>query len=206
MCRVLSNFIQACLVKEDSVLEPSGVVIQSVFTGRPRGRSGRVSQLKLRDPRESLIAPSVKGPIWFTEDGRPATRRTFQHIWRGLTNRLELTPRKHNNKGTRYGYHPHETRDLASSIWTVSGANEKVCEFLMGHPKLIDSNLYKKFWKTHPQFVVDEYRKALPHLNLISQKPTPNHEDRERMKQLEEVAKMKSTVNALSRELEVMNK
>lgn len=38
MYRVLSNFIRACLTKEDSMLEPSGVVIQNVFTGRPRGR------------------------------------------------------------------------------------------------------------------------------------------------------------------------
>lgn len=39
MCRVLSNFVEACLVKEDSVLDPSGVVFQSVFLGRPRGPS-----------------------------------------------------------------------------------------------------------------------------------------------------------------------
>jgi len=112
--------------------------------------------------------PSKNGPIWLTEKGIPVSRKCMQNIWRSLTNRLELTPRKHNNRGTRYGYHSHETRDLASSVWTVSGANEKVCEFLMGHLKQIDSNLYKKFWKTHPQFVVDEYRKALPYLNLIS--------------------------------------
>jgi len=150
---------------------------------------------------EKYGEPPKAGPMWFTEVGDPVRRVTFKGVWRGLTNRLELTPRKHNNPGTRYGYNSHDTRDLASSIWTVSGANEKVCEFLMGHPKLIDPNLYKRFWKTHPQFVVDEYRKALPHLNLISSGvEVKKHQDELKALQ-EDMADMKIALDALTQDV-----
>jgi len=146
--------------------------------------------------------PPSRGPIWWTKDGGPVTRKTFGEIWRGLTNRLELTPRKHNERGTRYGYNSHETRDLASSAWTVSGANEKVCEFLMGHVKQIDANLYKKFWKTHPQFVIDEYRKALPHLNLISGEAA-SKQQQDKVRALEErIAYIESVIAKSNREVD----
>jgi len=42
MCRVLGDFIKAALVREDSLLEPGSVFIQSFYTGKPRGPSEKI--------------------------------------------------------------------------------------------------------------------------------------------------------------------
>jgi len=41
-CRAISDFIRSCLVKEDNLLEPGSVVIESHFYGRPRGPSEKI--------------------------------------------------------------------------------------------------------------------------------------------------------------------
>jgi len=41
-CRVLSDFVRACLVKEGSLLEPGSITIESHFYGRPRGPSEKI--------------------------------------------------------------------------------------------------------------------------------------------------------------------
>ena len=41
-CRVLSDFVRACLVREDGLLEPGSITIQSHFYGKPRGPSEKI--------------------------------------------------------------------------------------------------------------------------------------------------------------------
>jgi transposase-like protein len=71
----------------------------------------------------------------------------------------------------RYGVNPHEIRDLMRSRWQVSGADPVVCEFMMGHLKQIDPNLYNKFMKYEPWYPLQEYQRALPWLNVLSEDP-----------------------------------
>jgi len=42
VCRVLSDFVRACLVKEDGLLEPGSITIESHFYGKPRGPSEKI--------------------------------------------------------------------------------------------------------------------------------------------------------------------
>jgi len=69
----------------------------------------------------------------------------------------------------RYGVNPHEMRDLMKSRWHVSGADLAVCDFMMQHE--IDPNLYDKFMKLEPWYPIQEYRKALVWLNVLSCEP-----------------------------------
>jgi len=69
----------------------------------------------------------------------------------------------------RYGVNPHEIRDLFRSRWHVSKADGDTAEFMMGHD--IDPNKYKKFMDLEPWFTVQEYRKALKWLNVLSDEP-----------------------------------
>jgi transposase-like protein len=70
---------------------------------------------------------------------------------------------------TRYGVNPHEIRDLMRSRWHVSEADPLVAEHMMGHT--IDRNHYNKFMQYEPWYPIQEYRKALSHLNVLSEEP-----------------------------------
>jgi len=95
----------------------------------------------------------------------------------------------------RYGVSPHEIRDLTRSRWQVSGADPLVAEFLMGHD--IDPNAYNKFMKYEPWYLVQEYRKALPWLNIMSQNPSKV----DRFKIDNEIESNKIEINLLRQEL-----
>jgi len=84
--------------------------------------------------------------------------------WLGWASELKV-----NYTNVRYGVNPHEIRDLMRSRWQVSGADPLVAEFMMGHD--VDLNHYNKFMAYEPQYCVQEYRKALPWLNVLSQDP-----------------------------------
>lgn len=72
-------------------------------------------------------------------------------------------------RNVRYGISPHEMRDLFRSCWETSPAKGVVAEFFMGHA--IDPNNYNKFFKTDPDWVESQYKKAVPWLNIISEDP-----------------------------------
>ena len=95
----------------------------------------------------------------------------------------------------RYGISPHEIRDLTRSRWQVSGADPLVAEFLMGHD--IDPNAYNKFMKYEPWYLVQEYRKALPWLNVTSQNPSKV----DRFKIDDEIESHRVEINLLRKEL-----
>lgn len=101
---------------------------------------------------------------------------------------------KLNLTNIRYGVNPHEIRDLMRSRWGPSGAKLVVAEFIMGHN--IDPNEYHKMEYT-PTYPIQEYRKALPWLNVLS--CDPNKVDRTEVDSKLEASEAK--VDVLSREL-----
>ena len=75
-----------------------------------------------------------------------------------------------------------------------------MAEFFLGHD--IDSNHYNKFMKYEPWYPVQEYRKALPWLNVLSE--DPRKVDRTLTDGKLEASEAK--VDALSRQLADMRK
>jgi len=71
----------------------------------------------------------------------------------------------------RYGVNPHEIRDLMRSRWGSSGADEKVAEFMMEHDEQVDPNEYLDWTKYQLKYPMQQYRKALPWLNVLSEDP-----------------------------------
>jgi len=102
--------------------------------------------------------------------------------------------------GVRYGVNPHEIRDLMRSRWQVSGADSVVCEFFMGHE--VDPNFYNKFWKYEPWYPIQEYRKALRWLNILSEEP----DKLSRTEVEEQLEASKTEVDVLSKEVAVMKR
>jgi hypothetical protein len=80
-----------------------------------------------------------------------------------FANQIDFLPHQ------RYGANPHEMRDVFRSEWHLSRADPDVAEFIMGHD--IDKNRYDKIMTLHLEYAEDEYRKALPFLNILSEDP-----------------------------------
>jgi len=104
--------------------------------------------------------------VWIGKYGEPIERKGYYKAFNELTKRIGLVPKKRGPIGSRYGYNPHEMRDLARSLWHQSGADRDVAEFIMGHN--VDPLKYDKIYTLDPNWVKEQYRKALPYLNIIS--------------------------------------
>jgi hypothetical protein len=83
---------------------------------------------------------------------------------------------------TRYGINSHELRDIFRTEWQLSTANPICAEFFMGHD--IDPNHYNKIMKLHPEWAEEQYAKAEPFLNIVSEDPRKVGLDR--VRELEE--------------------
>ena len=82
----------------------------------------------------------------------------------------------------RYGVNSHELRDIFRTEWQMSQAEPVCAEFFMGHD--IDPNHYNKIMKMHPEWAEEQYAKAEPFLNIVSEDPRKVSLDR--VRQLEE--------------------
>ena len=103
----------------------------------------------------------------------------------------------------RYGVNPHEMRDLMKSRWHVSGADISVWEFMAQHE--VDPNLYDKFMKLEPWYPLQEYKKALVWLNVLSSEPdkVSKSEIDSRIEERDaEVEVLRREVSRLSREVD----
>ena len=139
--------------------------------------------------RESLkqFIDELRGPIrdseaiWYTKYGEPMRRRSFFTDFRYLTVRVGLfSP---DMKGKEYAYGGHETRDIVRSLWHRSKADRDCAEFMMGH--VVDKNKYDKIYKLDPAWVEDEYRLALPHIDILNQQEKVPEKVQERISKLE---------------------
>mgnify|MGYP001033631477 CR=1 FL=1 len=114
----------------------------------------------------------VRGPvrqgeaIWNTKLGEPMKAKSFAAIFKQLTWRVGLVPPHLVGREKRHGYGGHETRDIARSLWHRSKADRDCVEFMMGH--VVDKNKYDKIYKLDPGWVEDEYRLALPHIDILA--------------------------------------
>lgn len=77
------------------------------------------------------------------------------------------------SRGTsiRYGVNPHEMRDLARTRIEEAGVKKSAVEYWLGHTKQVDPNEYLSYRKYGLKLLAQEYRKALPFLNILSEEP-----------------------------------
>jgi hypothetical protein len=153
--------------------------------------------------------PEPNGPIWkkFTN-----TNTIIQSMLR-QARKLGYIP-KHQHKpydtGVRYGFNPHEMRDVAKSLWHESGSDLLVCDFMMGH--IVDALGYDKIFTLSPNYAVKEFKKAEPYLNIISGKrmsPVDESDLEQRLKELgrrneAQADRMKKMEEEVGRLLEIM--
>jgi hypothetical protein len=139
--------------------------------------------------------PKKDEPIWmYRNTQRPVSKIGFSFAWIALCRKAGLIPKEHTtDRRTRYGFNPHNTRDLTiSTLNTVAGLNPKAIEFWAGHD--IDPLGYNQFYSTSPQYVEDQYRLAMPYLNLLS---GTTADPQETGKLRDKVAELETAVKAL---------
>ena len=125
-----------------------------------------------RDARKALGAYLEErgrepGAIFQNQRGNPVQVQNINIYLRRHFRRLgSLRSQGGNGPGARYGKHPHELRDLFRTRWHLSGANALVAEFFMGHR--VDPLGYNKAMRNR-EYVVSEYMKAEPWLNVLSE-------------------------------------
>lgn len=111
--------------------------------------------------------PEEREAIFVNPMGRPVTRFALRRYWLKLLFRLKIITKKEGGtRGTRYGCGLHELRDNFRTLWSQSGANPDIGEFFMGH--IIDEYGYNQVYREY-EYVVEEYRKALHFLNVVSE-------------------------------------
>jgi len=139
--------------------------------------------------------------VWMDKFNQPLTRTAFYRTFFRLGKRVGYVPSKVGNRGSRYGFNPHEMRDIARSLWHQSGADRDVAEFMMGHT--VDPLRYDKIYTLDPTWVQDEYRKALPYLNILTGKTAADKKHIEELKtvkeQLLEMQKIITEIQASNR-------
>jgi len=116
--------------------------------------------------------PTAGEPVWSSEQTKQGvTKALFNQAWLALLRKAKLIPKPLGKRSTRYGFGVHNSRDLAISLLsTVPNLKEFVVEFWVGHD--IDPNHYRDLHNLQPQFAMDQYRLAEPHLNILSHNPT----------------------------------
>jgi integrase len=103
---------------------------------------------------------SAETAIFIDQYGYPVSKLAIYLNWSAHTKKAGV------NKGKGYtGKNLHEIRDTFRTLFEKSPAEKSVGEFLMGH--VIDPLGYNKAHQDQ-SWVMKEYRKALPFLNILS--------------------------------------
>ena len=100
--------------------------------------------------------------------GKPLTQHGF---FRSHSRRLRNLHyiNGYGTHASRYGYNPHELRDLARSILEKARSkdfNTNSVEYWMGHT--VDPQFYNKIWKLDADYNLNQYRIAEKYLNILS--------------------------------------
>jgi len=142
--------------------------------------------------------PGPGEPVWvYSYNRKPIRTGGFEAAWLRLLRRARLIPRQPSKKHTtRYGYNAHNTRDLAISLLeTVPGLNPNCAQFWAGHE--IDPLGYNQFYNVKPEYVEEQYRLALPYLNIISGAKNPEQSRKEIEEMRGELKELKFAIRML---------
>ncbi len=123
--------------------------------------------------------------IFVSRVGTPLNYDSLATYWMGRLRDLGLVTKDKSIdlKRERTGKNLHEMRDVFRTRWHISGADPLCAEFQMGHT--IDALGYNKFMDYH-DYTAEEYAKAEPLLNIISNPESPGeHRYRRHVKVLE---------------------
>jgi len=113
-----------------------------------------------------LERPDDDSAIFFDQFNNPINKTAVYYYWLRHVKKLGIVEEEENgDSSTRYGKNPHEIRDVFRTIWEKSPASGSVAEFLMGH--IVDDLGYNKAYRDE-EWVKEEYSKALPWLNILS--------------------------------------
>jgi len=133
-----------------------------------------------KDAREALIQyfdqergwPKKGEPIWLEKGNAALSKTAFFWLWMALVRRIGLIPKKEGPAGSRYGFNPHEMRDIAKSLLHTEakkdGFDMDCIEFWLGHT--VDPLGYDKFYENQ-EYVKKQYLIAEKYLNIISTPP-----------------------------------
>ncbi|MFH0848629.1 MAG: hypothetical protein V1857_03930 [archaeon] len=138
--------------------------------------------------------PKPDEPIWIDKIGNPFSVTALTGAWMSLTRRVGLIPKKRGDQGTRYGYNPHEMRDMAKSLLHTQakkdGFDMDCAEFWLGHT--VDPLGYDKFFNDF-EYVKKQYLIAEKYLNIISQ-PQEGKVVKEQAERLQEIEERNRTL------------
>lgn len=136
--------------------------------------------------------PKKREAIFINPLGKPVNATALKRWWLRHLRRIGIVEKEEGGtRHTRYGYGLHELRDNFRTLWSQSRANPDIGEFLMGHK--LDEYEYNQVYRDY-DYVTDEYRKALPLLNVLSGGFDPEKN--------EETHRLKNRVDELEKELE----
>jgi len=143
--------------------------------------------------------PKPSEPIWLIKSRRALTKSAFEITWLRLLRRLGRIPMRQGHYGSRYGYNPHEMRDVAISLCHTQakklGFDMDSAKFFAGQVGQVDPLKYDKFYEDS-SYVRDQYLIAETCLNIISMKPTARSPEEEKRTQ-----KLEQDVAALQRDI-----
>ena len=144
--------------------------------------------------------PEKREAIFLSPYGSPVKKTALKRFWFRHLVRLRIVKRNEDaTSGTRYGYGLHELRDNFRTLWSQSRANPDIGEFLMGHK--LDEYGYNQVYRNY-DYVVEEYRKALPFLNVLSGGYSP--ERNKKIQDLEDMVKDLIQQNIELKELQTL--
>jgi len=141
--------------------------------------------------------PQAGEPIWILKGNLPFSNASFKQQWIRLTRRIGLIEKKKGKVGTRYGYNPHELRDIAKSLLHThakrDGFDMDFAEFMLGH--VIDEDGYDKFFNDQ-EYVRKQYLIAEPYLNILSRSII---DEEQRRREQEEVDRIRNRLEEVEK-------
>jgi len=147
--------------------------------------------------------PRKGDPIWLKTDGSAFTSTAFETMWMRLLRRTGTIPKRKGAPGARYGYNPHEMRDVATTLLHLKakaeGFDMDYAKFWSGRLSGLDKEKYDKFYQD-AKSARDQYLLAEKHLNIVSTPPDSEiaREQTERVSILEkELAEIKRRMESL---------
>lgn len=110
--------------------------------------------------------PQTGKAIFCNRFGQPISKNSLYLYWLRHLRKLGLVgPPVKGVKNFRSGLNPHELRDCFRTLWAKTPASPEIGEFLMGHQ--LDKLGYNKVDQDET-YVKNQYKLALPWLNLLS--------------------------------------